>query len=49
MSYKINVIPTQVFMDSEGSELKRHVGYMSKEDILSIWKELGYECLKDKR
>ena len=47
MSYSINVIPTQIFMDSEGSELKRHVGYISKEDILTIWRELGYECSKD--
>ncbi len=39
--YSIQVIPTQIFLDSEGKELFRHEGFMSKEDILAKWKELG--------
>ena len=41
--YKIQSIPTQVFIDQKGKELWRHVGFFSKEDILAKWKELGYE------
>ncbi|HNX36990.1 MAG TPA: thioredoxin family protein [Candidatus Cloacimonadota bacterium] len=31
--YKIRVIPTQVFLDSEGKEFFRHEGYYPKEEI----------------
>ena len=41
--YKINTIPTQIFFDAQGKELWRHVGFMSREDILGKWKELGHE------
>jgi len=40
--YKIRVIPTQIFFDPSGKELFRHIGFMSKEDILSKWQELGF-------
>lgn len=40
--YRIRVIPTQIFFDPSGKELFRHVGFMSKEDILAKWKELGF-------
>ena len=40
--YGIRIIPTQIFFDAEGKELFRHEGYMSKEDILAKWQELGY-------
>jgi len=39
--YGINMIPTQIFFDAAGKELFRHEGFMSKEDILGKWKELG--------
>lgn len=39
--YGIRLIPTQVFFDASGKELWRHEGFMSKEDILEKWKELG--------
>lgn len=45
--YKIRVIPTQIFFDPSGKELFRHVGFMSKEDILSKWKELGFSLEKE--
>ena len=32
-SYRIMLIPTQIFLDSEGKEIYRHVGFMSKEEI----------------
>jgi thioredoxin 1 len=40
--YGIRVIPTQIFFDPSGKELFRHVGFISKEDILAKWKELGF-------
>jgi thioredoxin 1 len=41
--YGIDTIPTQIFYDPQGKELWRHVGFISKEDILTKWKKLGYE------
>lgn len=41
--YGIRVIPTQIFFDAEGNELFRHEGYLSKEDILRKWQELGID------
>ena len=41
--HKINLIPTQIFLDAEGTELFRHEGFFSREDILAKWKELGVE------
>jgi thioredoxin 1 len=39
----IRVIPTQIFYDASGTELSRHEGFMSKEDILATWKQLGID------
>ena len=39
--YGIRLIPTQVFIDSKGNEIFRHVGFFSKEDIVNILKEKG--------
>lgn len=41
--YGIKIIPTQIFFSPDGRELFRHEGFMSKEDILTKWKELGIE------
>lgn len=41
--FGIRVIPTQVFIGSDGKELFRHEGFFSKEDILAKWKESGVE------
>ena len=41
--YRIELIPTQIFFDSGGNELFRHVGFYPKEEILAKWKELGVE------
>jgi thioredoxin 1 len=39
--FKIRVIPTQIFYDPNGQEQYRHEGFLSKQDILAKWKELG--------
>ena len=39
--YGIRLIPTQVFIDSKGNEIFRHVGFFSKEDIVNMLKEKG--------
>jgi thioredoxin 1 len=41
--YGIKLIPTQVFIDAAGRERFRHEGFLSKEDILAKWKELGVD------
>lgn len=43
---RIRVIPTQIWLDPEGKELLRHDGYISKEDIVSRFKMLGYPLTK---
>jgi thioredoxin 1 len=40
-AYGIKSIPTQIFLDAKGKELARHEGFISKEDILKKWQELG--------
>ena len=40
---KIQTIPTQIFFNEKGKEIWRHIGYISKEDIMKKWKELGYK------
>ncbi len=40
--YRIQLIPTQIFLDANGKELWRHTGFISKADILKKWRELGY-------
>ena len=39
--FGIKLIPTQVFIDAKGKELWRHEGFISKQDILAKWQELG--------
>lgn len=41
--YGIELIPTQVFFDAAGREIDRHVGFLSKEDILAKWKAKGID------
>jgi thioredoxin 1 len=37
----VTKIPTQVFYDTQGRELYRHIGFLSKKEILDTWKKLG--------
>jgi thioredoxin 1 len=39
--YRIQIMPTQVFFDAKGKEVKRHLGFMDKLEILSELKGLG--------
>jgi len=41
--YGMRVMPTQIFFDASGKELFRHEGFISKDDILAKWKELGVD------
>jgi thioredoxin 1 len=39
--YKVVMIPTQIFFDAQGKEVKRHMGFMDKNDIMQIFRILG--------
>lgn len=41
--YSVRIIPTQIFFTPDGRELFRHEGFFAKEDILSKWRELGFD------
>lgn len=32
--FKISIMPTQIFFDKKGQEITRHLGFMSKKDIV---------------
>ncbi len=38
---KIRVVPTQVFFNAQGEGVARHEGYMTKEEILEVFQEIG--------
>ncbi len=39
--YGIQTIPTQIFFDSDGNEVFRHVGFLDKKPIVEILTRLG--------
>ncbi len=39
--YNVMMIPTQVFFNAKGKEVKRHIGFMDKPDIIAMLKSLG--------
>jgi thioredoxin 1 len=41
ISYGIMAIPTQIFFDSNGKEVARHIGFYPKEDIVAQLKKMG--------
>ena len=45
--YGIQVIPTQIFYSASGEELRRHTGFIGREDILAAWNELGVDLGPD--
>jgi thioredoxin 1 len=44
--YNVRGIPTQIFYDASGKELGRHMGFISKEDILKTFEELKVHLKK---
>lgn len=44
--YKIRGIPTQIFYDANGKERGRHLGFISKEDILNTFQKMGIALKK---
>lgn len=42
LANNIQSIPTQVFFSEENKELFRHTGFISEEDILAKWSQLGF-------
>lgn len=45
--YGIRAIPIQIFYDASGREFYRHMGFMFKEQVIRVFKELGTEVRKN--
>jgi len=41
--HDVSVIPTQIFYAADGTELFRHVGFYSSQEILAKWREFEVE------
>ena len=41
--YGVRAIPTQIFLDKDGKEFFRHMGFLSKEKIVKVLKKQGVE------
>ena len=39
--FRIQMIPTQIFFDAKGKEVKRHIGFMDKAELLNELKAAG--------
>lgn len=39
--YAVRLIPTQVFLDKDGKEFSRHVGFFPKDEILKVLEKKG--------
>jgi thioredoxin 1 len=39
--YRVQMIPTQIFFDAKGKEVKRHIGFIDKTEILKELKSVG--------
>jgi len=40
-AWRVEIMPTQVYLSADGHELARHQGFASREDILGQWQQLG--------
>ncbi|MBN1543251.1 thioredoxin family protein [candidate division KSB1 bacterium] len=45
--YKIKLIPTQVFLDADGTEIMRHEGFLPEEEIDAFLQERGLKPIKE--
>lgn len=43
--YGVTVVPTQIFYSPEGKELGRHEAYITEQQIIDKWKELGHDLM----
>jgi thioredoxin 1 len=43
LKYKITLIPTQIFFDTTGTEVYRHIGFFPADSIMAHFKTLGVE------
>lgn len=41
--FKVQMIPTQIFFNAKGQEIKRHVGFMEKADIVKGLQAAGLQ------
>jgi thioredoxin 1 len=41
LKFRIQMIPTQIFFNSQGKEVRRHIGFIDKGDILKELKAAG--------
>ncbi|MFC1897133.1 thioredoxin family protein [Chloroflexota bacterium] len=41
--YEIMAIPTQIFFDSNGKEIARHVGFWAKEEVIAQLNKMGID------
>ena len=39
--FRVQMIPTQIFFDAKGKEVKRHIGFLDKADIVKELKAAG--------
>ena len=39
--FRVQMIPTQIFFNAQGKEVKRHMGFMDKQDIVKELKAAG--------
>jgi thioredoxin 1 len=39
--FGIQMIPTQIFFNAQGKEVKRHIGFMDKTEIVKVLKSAG--------
>ena len=46
LGLSVRAVPFQVFYDASGKIVRRHYGYMSKEEILLAFKDLGFDRKK---
>lgn len=40
-NFRVQMIPTQIFFNAQGKEVKRHIGFMDKTDIVKELKTAG--------
>lgn len=45
--FSVFAIPTQVFLDNEGKEFHRHIGFYSYEEIMPVLKKAGLQQIPE--